>query len=98
MAGFAPMASDRKVVASSATAEHLTSAPYPCSAVYIQAETDNTGIIMVGGSNIAHAQTTRIGIVLNPSDIYPMRCRDLYDIWVRSSVNGDGVTYNVLTE
>mgnify|MGYP001573015664 CR=1 FL=1 len=87
--------SGRKVVASSATAERLSTTQTNAKWVLIQPETDNTGVILVGGnSTLSHAATARTGIVLTALDSpVPFTVRDLRDLWLLCSVDGDGVTY-----
>lgn len=66
----------------------------PCKRVDIQAQTDNTGIIAVGGSGVDFTVATGTGIILSPGDIYSLEIDDLADIYIDSSVNGDGVRYS----
>ncbi len=95
MATAGEIVNGRKVVASSAAAERLSSTHTYCRWVMIQPETDNTGVILVGGSStLVHAATARTGIVLTAGDSpLPLTARDLNNVWVLCSVDGDGVTY-----
>ena len=99
MATGYPIQDGRKVVASSATAERLVSTPSLCSQVLIQAETDNTGVILVGGSaTLDHAATARTGAVLTAGNSITLPVKELYDVYILASVNGDGVTFVYLNE
>ncbi len=87
---------ERKVVTTAGTAVALastTTAKY----VIIVAETDNTGIIVVGGSTVVAAQSTRRGVPLAAGEIVAFAIDDLADVYIDSTVNGDGVTFTYLT-
>lgn len=82
----------RKVVAEAGTAVAIaasTSARW----VTITAETDNTGTIVVGGSSVVAALSTRRGTPLSPGDTASIPCDDLADIYIDATVTGDGVTF-----
>lgn len=83
----------RKVVATAGTAELLSTTSVKISSVIIQAETDNTGTIVVGGSTVVAAQATRRGIALTPGDSLVLDIIDLSLLYLDTTVNGDGVTY-----
>jgi len=82
----------RKVVAAAGTAEAL-SAQQDCKSVTIIAETDNTGVISVGGSTVVAALATRRGTPLAAGESFSLDIGDLSLVWLDSTVNGDGVTY-----
>ena len=82
----------RKVVAASATAERLATAT-KCTSVTLTAETDNTGIVAVGSSAVVAALATRTGIPLSAGDSVTIPVVDLSDIWLDTTVSGDGVTF-----
>ena len=82
----------RKTVAASATAERLA-ASTPCNYVEMTAETDNTWIIVVGGSTVVAALATRRGIPLSAGESMGFLIKDLQEVWLDTTVNGDGVTY-----
>jgi len=88
----------RKVVAASATAERLINTRTVCSQVIITAETDNTGIISVGGSTVIGALATRRGTPLAASESVTFHFKNLRDIWLDTTVDGDGVTFTYITE
>ena len=90
--------SDRKTVTTAATAERLSSTQLLCDVLVITAETDNTGIITVGGSAVVGALATRKGIPLTVGKSTVMIAPEgkkinLYDVWLDTTVNGDGATY-----
>ena len=82
----------RKVVASAGTAEAL-GASTTVKEVMITAETNNTGMITVGGSGVIAAAATREGTPLYPGDSAIIQIDDLASVYIDSTVNGDGVTY-----
>jgi len=90
------IANNRKVVTTAATAVALaasTAAKY----VVITAETDNTGVIVVGGSGVVAALATRQGTPLNPGASMGIPIDNLADVYIDSTVSGDGVTFTYLT-
>ena len=82
----------RKVVAAAGTAEALA-ASTACEKVDIQAELDNTGVIVVGGSTVVATAATRRGIALRAGDSYCLEVDNLADVYIDAEVNGEGVTY-----
>lgn len=85
----------RKVVATAGTRVQLAS--LACKEVILTAETDNTGIVVVGGSTVVAALATRTGVPLNAGDSVSFQIDNTSDIWLDSTVATDGVTYVVLT-
>lgn len=61
--------------------------------VIITAETDNTGIVVVGGSTCVAALATRRGIPLAAGDSVTFQITNLNAISLDSTVSTDGVTY-----
>lgn len=88
----------RKAVTSAGTAEAIVAAETLYTVANICAETDNTGVIAVGGSGVIAAAATRTGVPLAVGQCQTFRAResygDLSKIYVDSTVNGDGVTFN----
>lgn len=84
----------RKTVTSAGISEALSTSAIPFLELTICAETDNTGLIVVGYSPIA-SLSTREGIPLEASDCYTMASEKgiLSEIKIDSTVSGDGVTY-----
>lgn len=83
----------RKTVTTAATAEKIIAAVTPCKRVDIVAETDNTGIIVVGASTVVAALGTRRGVPLNKGDFYSVEIDDASKLYIDSTVNGDGVSF-----
>jgi hypothetical protein len=85
--------SGRKIVAAAGTRVALA-ASTPAKSVVIAAETDNTGIVVVGSAaGVIAALATRQGIPLNAGDSITLPIDDLADVGLDSTVSGDGVTY-----
>ena len=87
----------RKVVATAGTAEALSTSNTRIFSVAIQAETDNTGLVVVGDSTVVAALATRKGIALNAGDSITLDVAQLSNIYIDVTVNGDGVTYLAAT-
>lgn len=65
-----------------------------CKEVLITAETDNTGIVVVGAAaTVVAALATRRGVPLNAGDSVVLQTDNLADIGLDSTVSTDGVTY-----
>ena len=90
------IANGRKVVTTAGTAVVLA-ASTPCTKVDITAETDNTGIISVGGSGVIALLATRQGVPLNAGDTYSLDITNLTTVYIDSTVSGDGVTFSFQT-
>ncbi len=90
------IASGRKVVSAAATAEAISGAQ-ACKNVDITAETDNTGVIVVGGTTVVAAVGTRQGTPLNAGDSYSIDIDDLSDIFIDATVSGEGVSFTYFT-
>lgn len=91
------MVSGRKTVAAAGTAEPLVASSTPCEKVDIQAELDNTGAIVVGGSGVIAAADTRKGVALNAGNSYCIEIDDVAKIYIDATVNGEGATFNYFT-
>lgn len=68
-----------------------------CRRVVIQAQTDNTGLIAVGATGVDATVATGTGIILNPGDAFELEIDDLADVFIDSTVNGEGVRYTYFT-
>jgi hypothetical protein len=82
----------RKEVAVAGVAEALA-ASTECKSVTIQAEFNNTGIIVVGGSGVIAAEATRVGLALGAEDSVTISIDDLAKIFLDTTVSTDGVTF-----
>lgn len=83
----------RKTVATTGTELQLTSTPTRIRSLIITAETDNTGVIVVGGSTVVADLATRRGTPLNAGESVSLDVDDLSKVWIDTTVNGDGVTF-----
>lgn len=61
--------------------------------VIVQAQTDNTGVIAVGASGVDATVATGTGVLLEAGDSINMLVDNLADIFIDSTVNGEGVRY-----
>ena len=94
------LVSTSKTVTTAGTRVQLLTATTNVYWVDIQADCDNTGNIFVGDSTASSS----VGITLRPCTVLPISpgavARDalnLTNIWIDSSVNGEGVTINYWT-
>lgn len=94
--GVTGIGDGRKVVTTAGTRVTLAAATTAKWAV-ITAETDNTGVIVVGGTGVVAALATRQGTPLYAGESVTLPCDDLNDINLDSTVSGDGVTFLYLT-
>lgn len=82
----------RKTVTTAGTAEAIA-ASTTCKWVQITAETDNTGIVVVGDSGVIASLSTREGTPLNAGDTVTIPIDNLADVYIDSTVNGEGVSF-----
>lgn len=83
---------DQKTVATAGTAVALSSASLRVKSVTLVAKVTNTGKIYVGGSGVSSS----VNGGLDPGDaleIPALSWLDLKDLFVNSSVNGEGVDF-----
>lgn len=83
----------RKTVTTAGTRVTLVASSTPCKKVDITSELDNTGVIVVGGSTVVASLSTRRGTPLLPGDTHSLEIDDLQDVYLDSTVNGEGVTF-----
>mgnify|MGYP001588593779 CR=1 FL=1 len=86
----------RKEVAVAGTEEKLSTDDSRIISVAITAETNNTGIIVVGGSTVIASESTRRGTPLAAGDTTVLTVSQLSAVWLDTTVNTDGVTYLAL--
>ena len=91
------ISSGRKTVTAAGTAEALESARREVLVAVITAETDNTGVVVIGGADVIAAQATRKGVPLDAGDSITLYSLDMNRIYIDSTVSGDGVTYLTVT-
>ena len=84
---------NRKIVTAAGTRVQLETTSNVVSYIILTAETDNTGVIVVGASTVVATVLTRRGIPLSAGDSISLGAVDLADIYLDSTVSGDGVTY-----
>jgi hypothetical protein len=88
---------DRKVVTTAGTRVALATS-FACKEVIITAETDNTGIVVVGAAGtVVAALATRRGVPLSAGDTLVLQIDNLADIGLDSTVSGDGVTFTTFS-
>lgn len=90
------IADGRKVVVSAGTPVSLVSLR-ACRTLIITAEANNTGVIVVGSSTVIADLATRRGVPLNPGDSVCLNVRRPNEVYIDSTVSGDGVTFVYLT-
>ena len=83
----------RKVVTTAGTRVALATST-ACKEVVITAETDNTGIVVVGAAaSVIASLATRTGVPLNAGDSIVLQTDNLADIGLDATVSSDGVTF-----
>ncbi len=85
-----------KTITTAGTDEVLASST-ACKRITIQSQTDNTGLIAVGASGVDATEATGNGIILYAGDTYEIETDNLADIYIDSTVNGEGVRYTYFT-
>ena len=86
----------RQVVTTAGTRVQLSTTSVRVKSVAVTAETDNTGVITVGGSTVVAALATRRGTPLAAGATISLDINDLAKVYLDTTVNGDGVTYSYL--
>ncbi len=83
----------RKVVATAGVAEPLAATSFEVDWVISTAELDNTGLTVFGDSTVVASLSTRLGTPLYASDTVVLHAVDLNEVYIDSTVTGDGVTF-----
>lgn len=93
MSAAAHVGHGRKTVTTAGTPVQVTEAS--CQSIAVQALQSNTGVIAVGGDNTVRAAvgSTQTGFVLSAGASVSIDVDDTADVWIDSTVNGEGVTY-----
>lgn len=86
----------RQTVTSAGTAVQLSTTPTSILEVAITAETDNTGYIVVGASDVVASLSTRKGVPLAAGGSITLGVDNLTDVYLDSTVSTDGVTYTAV--
>lgn len=82
-----------KIVTTAGTDEALVASRTLAKWVVLQAQTDNTGVIAVGASGVDATIATGTGVSLAAGETVTLPVDDLADVFVDSTVSGDGVRY-----
>ena len=85
-----------KVVTTAGTDVALASTT-PAKVVIIQAQTDNTDAIAVGGVGVDATIATGTGTILYAGDTVTLEVDDLADVYIDAIVSGEGVRFTYLT-
>jgi hypothetical protein len=64
-----------------------------CKRVTITAETNNTDMVVVGGSTVVAALATRRGVPLYPGDSYSLNTDNLAEVYIDALTATDGCSY-----
>jgi len=88
-----PTTGDGRKIVTAATTREALAASTPCKWVIITAETDNTGVVVVGGITVVALLATRRGTPLLAGESITLSSDNLADIYLDVTVGGDGVTY-----
>ena len=91
--GLSISAIGRKIVDSIGTAVQLSSTSVAMKYVIIVAETDNTGLVIVGNQGVVANLTTRKGIPLDKGGSITVPDTNLTNVYIDAEVNGEGVTF-----
>ncbi|KKK63851.1 hypothetical protein LCGC14_2990110, partial [marine sediment metagenome] len=81
-----------KVVSSAGTDVVLASST-TCKRVIVQAQTDNTNLVAVGGAGVDATVATGTGVALWPGEAVDFEIDNLADIYIDSLVSGEGVRF-----
>lgn len=73
--------------------EQLKDVPTPCKWVIVQAQTDNTDVVAVGGPKVLATVATGTGVALAAGESITLPVRDLMEVWIDAVVDGEGVRY-----
>jgi hypothetical protein len=97
-----PLASGRAVVAAGGTAAQISTSSKACLSVTVTALSTNTGIVVVGGSDVVAAAGTRKGTALEKGQQVKWTSEidgvdDLSQVYLDAVVNGEGVSFSYST-
>lgn len=82
----------RKTVATAGTAVKLSATSQPVKRAVVCALSTNTGVVVVGDSNVLALLASRNSPYLNAGDTLELGAVDLISVYIDSTVNGEGVT------
>jgi len=75
----------------------LAASSTPAKVVIVQAQTDNTDAVAVGGEGVVATIATGTGIVLYAGDSVTLEIDDLADVWIDALAGGEGVRFTYMT-
>jgi len=93
LGGSSTTADGRQTVTTAGTAVQLSTSDTTTTKIYIQAEADNTDVIVVGSSTVVAALATRRGIALFPTQSILITSDNLDEVYIDSIVSGEGVIF-----
>jgi len=64
-----------------------------CKTLTVQAGENNVGVVVLGGTLVVAAETTRSGVLLFPSQSISVNPQNLNQYYVDSTVSGDSILY-----
>ena len=85
------------VVTTAGTDVALVQVSTSAKLVVVQAQTDNTTGIAVGGTGVDATIATGTGIILNPGDSITLPISDLINVYIDAITSGEGVRYTYFT-
>jgi hypothetical protein len=68
-----------------------------CRRVTIQAQTDNAGFIAIGAAGVDATVDVGTGVLLAAGEVFELEIDNLADVFIDSTVNGEGVRYTYFT-
>lgn len=87
------LSGDGMTTVSTAGTDVVLASSTACRRVVLQAQTDNTGLIAVGNAGVDATEATGTGVVLYAGDTITLFVANLNEIYIDSTVSGDGVRY-----
>ena len=89
--GLGSVTDGRQVVTTAGTRVQMGA--QACKSIAITAETDNTGIIVVGGATVVASLATRQGLPISAGASVTFDVDNANRLYLDSTVSGDGVTW-----
>jgi len=85
-----------QTVTTAGTGRQLTATSTPAQWVIVQAQTDNAGLVAVGGEGINANEAAGTGLALAAGESTTLPCANLTQIWIDATVNGEGARFTYL--
>ncbi|MCH8325944.1 MAG: hypothetical protein IIB83_05205 [Bacteroidetes bacterium] len=86
-----------ETVDSAGTDQAIVTSSTPAKGVIVQAQTDNTNVIAVGGSGVDAVIATGSGVILYAVDSVFIPCDNLNEVFIDALVTGEGVRFAYFT-